>query len=58
MDALSNASASFLTTALESKMRCILAPTAITSSEDTQKNNVDINMRISIENKVYHFKQN
>ena len=37
MDALSNGSAAFLTTALETgKLRCILAPSAITPSEGTQ----------------------
>ena len=37
MDALSKASAAFLTTALETeKLRCILAPSAITPSKGTQ----------------------
>ena len=39
LDALSIASATFLTSALETgKLCCILAPTAIMSSENTSKN--------------------
>ena len=56
MDALSKASAAFLTTALETeKLRCILAPSAITPSKGTQWWNDDRSMRISKKNKVYNF---
>ena len=43
IDALSNGSAAFLTALEPGKMRCILAPSAITSSKGTPKNNGEIN---------------